>query len=144
MCLYEKYKFKFRKISNVSTIFLNISGDEGKQGPVGEKGLRGNRGFAGIAGPDGEPGQAGPKGPPGDKGVTGIGGIQGAQGESAVASDLGHHVVRHSQSVEVPLCPRNYKTLWEGYSLMYTVGNGHAHSQDLGDPGSCSRSFRYV
>jgi len=31
--------------------------------------------------------------------------------------------------------------MWEGYSLMYTVGNGYAHSQDLGDAGSCSKSF---
>ena len=33
--------------------------------------------------------------------------------------------------------------MWEGYSLMYTVGNGYAHSQDLGDAGSCSKTFRY-
>ncbi|XP_066922339.1 collagen alpha-2(IV) chain-like [Clytia hemisphaerica] len=31
--------------------------------------------------------------------------------------------------------------MWEGYSLMYTVGNGQAHAQDLGDAGSCVRSF---
>ena len=27
---------------------------------------------------------------------------------------------------------------------MYTVGNGQAHAQDLGDAGSCVRSFRYA
>ena len=26
---------------------------------------------------------------------------------------------------------------------MYTVGNGQAHAQDLGDAGSCVKSFRY-
>jgi len=50
--------------------------------------------------------------------------------------------VRHAQDAFAPVCPNNYDVMWEGYSLMYTVGNGQAHAQDLGDAGSCVKSFR--
>lgn len=71
-------------------------------------------------------------------------GLAGSEGAARTAEEFGHYIVRHSQDSFIPSCPRKYKMLWEGYSLMYTVGNGQAHSQDLGDAGSCSKSFRLV
>ena len=67
----------------------------------------------------------------------------GPNGKTETGASSGYYVVRHSQNSFVPACPRDYEVMWEGYSLMYTVGNGFAHSQDLGDAGSCSRSFRF-
>ena len=31
--------------------------------------------------------------------------------------------------------------MWEGYSLLHILGNGHSQGQDLGLPGSCLRKF---
>ena len=114
-------------------------GPKGSQGP---KGARGNPGFTGFTGPAGDPGKPGIVGPRGDAGQSGLQGEAGPQGEIQTGANSGYYVVRHSQSAFVPNCPLDYDVLWEGYSLMYTVGNGFAHSQDLGDAGSCSRSFR--
>ena len=125
--------------------FLNRTlGSVGIKGPQGDKGTRGNAGFAGFVGPAGKPGKQGETGPTGDIGSIGQVGPAGPDGKIQTGASSGYYVVRHSQNAFVPSCPRNYEVLWEGYSLMYTVGNGFAHSQDLGDAGSCSRSFRYV
>ena len=44
-------------------------------------------------------------------------------------------------SVQVPDCPFGMTKIWDGYSLLYVQGNGRAHGQDLGQPGSCIRKF---
>ena len=31
--------------------------------------------------------------------------------------------------------------MWEGYSLLHILGNGHSQGQDLGLPGSCLKKF---
>lgn len=50
-------------------------------------------------------------------------------------------MVRHSQTAELPDCPADTVSLWEGYSLLYVQGNERAHGQDLGQPGSCLPKF---
>jgi len=120
-----------------------ILGDQGAKGLQGPKGPAGNAGFPGIIGSQGPPGPVGDSGPNGDGGSAGLQGPEGPAGPTGTADHFGYHIVRHSQNSFVPQCPRNYEVMWEGYSLMYTVGNGFAHSQDLGDAGSCSKSFRY-
>ena len=107
---------------------IGIKGPSGTTGGAGFPGTSGEQGPRGTRGSDGRPGNMGPDGRPGLPGPVGVG--------------VGIIVVRHSQNSSIPSCPRSYKELWKGYSLMYTVGNGLAHSQDLGDAGSCTRSFR--
>lgn len=123
-------------------MFFILVGPFGRKGQVGERGNRGPPGFPGLIGEPGPPGSEGPKGPDGEIGQEGEPGLKGEAGQKGIAE--GFYIVRHSQDAFIPRCPRNYKQLWTGYSLMYTVGNGHAHSQDLGNAGSCSRSFRLV
>lgn len=115
----------------------------GRDGSKGFKGEKGGPGFQGLRGDEGPPGLPGPKGVLGDRGKVGESGEPGVSGHSGIAE--GFYIVVHSQDPSVPSCPEpSYRKMWEGYSLMYTVGNGKSHSQDLGDPGSCVKSFRYV
>lgn len=72
----------------------------------------GPRGYPGPPGPDGIPGQVGPPGPS--------------------SMDHGFLVTRHSQSIEVPLCPHGTTLIYDGYSLLYVQGNERSHGQDLG------------
>lgn len=72
----------------------------------------GPRGYPGPPGPDGVPGQVGPPGPS--------------------SMDHGFLVTRHSQTVEVPLCPEGTSPIYDGYSLLYVQGNERSHGQDLG------------
>ena len=44
----------------------------------------------------------------------------------------GQLIVRHSQTVEIPVCPPGMAKLWDGYSLLYLEGSERAHGQDLG------------
>lgn len=92
---------------------------------LGDKGVDG---FAGLIGP---PGDQGPKG------ASGLTGLPGPPGEA----DFGFYVVRHSQTAELPDCPGDSVSLWDGYSLLYVQGNERAHGQDLGQPGSCLPKF---
>lgn len=39
---------------------------------------------------------------------------------------------RHSQSTQTPICPDGTEKLWDGYSLLFVMGNERAHGQDLG------------
>lgn len=39
---------------------------------------------------------------------------------------------RHSQTAMIPLCPKDTIKIWDGFSLLHVMGNGFAHSQDLG------------
>ena len=43
--------------------------------------------------------------------------------------------------MQSPLCPPGTALMWEGYSLLHILGNGHSQGQDLGLPGSCLRKF---
>lgn len=53
----------------------------------------------------------------------------------------GFLLVIHSQSPRVPTCPPNMRKLWDGFSLLYLEGQEKAHTQDLGQAGSCLRVF---
>lgn len=81
----------------------------------------------------GSPGGKGPIGKPGPRGMPGQRGPP--------SSNSGHLIVRHSQDARQPGCPEGFRQLWTGFSLMYTVGNGQSHSQDLGKSGSCIQRF---
>lgn len=101
--------------------------------------MKGADGFRGLQGGAGRPGGVGLRGPSGFVGKPGSQGATGRPGANTAAS--GHYIVRHSQDNRTPGCPRGARQLWTGYSLMYTVGNGHSHGQDLGNAGSCIKSF---
>ena len=117
--------------------FLIFPGTFGPKGERGDPGPRGISGFPGIGGDPGKPGEAGPRGNFGPPGPVGESGEIGAPGPSGIAE--GFYIVKHSQSDRIPSCPKNYNKLWDGYSLVYTVGNGMAHGQDLANAGSCVR-----
>ncbi|KAK5607005.1 hypothetical protein CRENBAI_010279 [Crenichthys baileyi] len=70
-------------------------------------------------------------GPPGDAGEPGHGGPLRS----------GFLLVVHSESVQVPQCPAASNQLWVGDSLIYLTGQEKAHTQDLGQPGSCLPVF---
>lgn len=53
----------------------------------------------------------------------------------------GFLLVMHSQSTSIPACPLNMRVLWVGYSLLYLEGQEKAHTQDLGQAGSCMPVF---
>jgi len=91
-------------------------------------GEKGEDGIIGLSGPPGEPGLPGPAGKDGQPGPPG-------------EADFGFYVVRHSQTAELPQCPDDTVSLWDGYSLLYVQGNERAHGQDLGQPGSCLQKF---
>lgn len=93
--------------------------------------------FLGDKGADGIVGLPGPPGEPGLPGPSGEAGQPGPPGEA----DFGFYVVRHSQTAELPQCPDDTVSLWDGYSLLYVQGNERAHGQDLGQPGSCLPKF---
>jgi len=93
------------------------AGDSGLDGPIGDAGYAGN---PGQDAQDGEEGETGPQG---------------------IAQPIGITFARHSQASKSPNCPAGTKQIWTGFSLMHTVGNGLAHSQDLGDVGSCMKKF---
>ena len=50
----------------------------------------------------------------------------------------------HSQDQAIPSCPGESTKLWDGYSLVFTIGNGYGHGQDLGRSGSCLRKFLHL
>ncbi|KAI4887210.1 hypothetical protein NFI96_012642, partial [Prochilodus magdalenae] len=72
-----------------------------------------------------------------NRGPTGDPGVRGPPGRCK----SGFLLVMHSQTTSVPSCPSGMSTLWEGYSLLYLEGQEKAHTQDLGQPGSCVRVF---
>lgn len=76
----------------------------------------------------------------GEKGDRGLMGDPGTPG-STKTLNLGFLLVMHSQSKTVPSCPLNMRVLWTGYSLLYLEGQEKAHTQDLGQAGSCMRVF---
>uniref|UniRef100_A0A3Q4MB98 Collagen IV NC1 domain-containing protein n=1 Tax=Neolamprologus brichardi TaxID=32507 RepID=A0A3Q4MB98_NEOBR len=130
-------------MSSLSGIF----GDNGEIGNVGSEGIgpKGSVGASGLPGVRGKPGCEGPPGLNGSSGLQGTGGNRGPEGEKGSHGptkelNLGLLVV-HSQSANTPRCPGNMNTLWEGFSLLYLEGQERAHTQDLGQPGSCMRVF---
>lgn len=119
------------------------SGSPGRIGPPGPAGPNSD----GEPGPPGTPGTPGLDGTPGIDGVNGKPGLPGTGSTGAAGVDMfdSHRtVVRHSQDSRQPGCPFGTVTLWTGYSVMYTVGDNQAVSQDLGKPGSCLKTFSPV
>jgi len=73
--------------------------------------------------------------------LTGMKGEMGDMGQKGRQGNMFGVVTVHSQSDQVPQCPPDSMLLWNGYSLVFTDGNGYGHGQDLGKPGSCVRRF---
>ncbi|XP_055501602.1 collagen alpha-3(IV) chain-like [Leucoraja erinacea] len=49
----------------------------------------------------------------------------------------------HSQTIQIPPCPRGWKSMWIGYSFVMHRGSGAEGSgQALASPGSCLEEFR--
>lgn len=49
----------------------------------------------------------------------------------------------HSQTIQIPLCPNGWHSLWIGYSfMMHTSSGAEGSGQALSSPGSCLESFR--
>lgn len=49
----------------------------------------------------------------------------------------------HSQTTDIPNCPRGWKSLWIGYSFaMHTAAGAEGGGQALSSPGSCLEDFR--
>ncbi|XP_038817835.1 collagen alpha-2(IV) chain-like [Salvelinus namaycush] len=126
-----------------------FTGGPGSNGFEGQKGRSGQLGSPGFPGPDGPPGVDGAPGDSGVQGERGALGLQGAPGPSGDAGspgptttfNSGFLLVMHSQSDMVPSCPADMTQLWIGYSLLYLEGQEKAHTQDLGQAGSCMRLF---
>lgn len=117
---------------------MHSTGPKGAMGPPGQRGFDGFPGLKGLKGEAGQPGRPGPQGIAGQPGKTGSPGSTGPPGEDYFNGIL---LVRHSQSVQVPVCPKDMVPLWSGYSLLYIEGNEKSHNQDLGYAGSCLQKF---
>ena len=65
-----------------------------------------------------------------------LAGIAGQVGDDAPPPpplrSKGFIFTRHSQSTQVPECPRGTLKMWDGYSLLHFTGDAKAHGQDLG------------
>ncbi|KAI0222491.1 Collagen alpha-2(IV) chain [Lamellibrachia satsuma] len=61
-----------------------------------------------------------------------------------VVCDIPANVIAvHSQTIQVPNCPRGWKSLWIGYSFaMHTAAGADGGGQSLSSPGSCLEDFR--
>ncbi|CAG02171.1 unnamed protein product, partial [Tetraodon nigroviridis] len=127
-------------------------GVQGLQGETGPSGAKGNKGDVGVGGPAGLCGPPGPDGEQGLPGQLGERGAVGAKGEPGPTGEpglpgprtllnYGFMLVRHSQTKQIPSCPMNMRVLWVGYSLLYLEGQEKAHTQDLGQAGSCMPVF---
>ncbi|TMS09833.1 Collagen alpha-6(IV) chain [Larimichthys crocea] len=110
-----------------------------EKGPIGSLGPPGLPGPPGRSGPVGDPGDVGQQGFIGPQGIPGPPGDQGKPGTGAL--NPGFLLVIHSQSEKVPRCPEGNSQLWVGYSLVYLEGQEKAHTQDLGQAGSCLPIF---
>ncbi|XP_056149885.1 collagen alpha-2(IV) chain-like [Lampris incognitus] len=115
-------------------------GPKGEKGPSGPRGTPGRPGSPGRDGHVGDPGDAGQRGFVGPQGSPGLPGEPGEAGGRPVVN-AGFLLVIHSQSVDVPECPKESTRLWVGYSLVYLEGQEKAHTQDLGQAGSCLPVF---
>lgn len=61
----------------------------------------------------------------------------------AVCEAPAHTIAVHSQSDVIPDCPRNWESLWIGYSfVMHTAAGAEGSGQSLQSPGSCLEDFR--
>lgn len=119
-----------------------MEGDFGLDGMMGMEGMPGENGFPGLPGEQGRAGEPGRRGSDGLPGYPGTRGDQGNSGQQGLAgTGPGIIFTRHSQDSNVPECPGSTYSLWEGYSLLFVMGNGRSHGQDLGGAGSCMRRF---
>uniref|UniRef100_A0A3B5LQW9 Collagen IV NC1 domain-containing protein n=1 Tax=Xiphophorus couchianus TaxID=32473 RepID=A0A3B5LQW9_9TELE len=49
----------------------------------------------------------------------------------------------HSQTIQIPSCPANWRSLWIGFSfMMHTSAGAEGSGQALASPGSCLEDFR--
>lgn len=65
--------------------------------------------------------------------LAGFPGAPGVPASNGIGPrDRGFYFARHSQTEMIPLCPRNTVKIWEGFSLLHTMGNGRPYAQDLG------------
>lgn len=114
-----------------------MMGMPGFDGLPGLEGERGTDGYPGSAGPDGEDGQPGPEGSRGNIGRQGAPGFAGVRGDDAPSGpgprSRGFNFARHSQTEMIPQCPRGSSLMWDGFSLLHIMGNGHPWAQDLGN-----------
>ena len=53
-------------------------------------------------------------------------------------------VFSHSQSINIPTCPKNTKELYTGFSFLGMNGNGRGQVNDLASPGSCLPTFNPI
>jgi integrin beta 8 len=116
-------------------------GSPGNPGNQGSRGIAGSTGIKGGPGARGDAGVQGPQGQPGIRGEDGLDGEVGAVGERGLTQTIGFTFARHGQSMEKQSCPKGTIKLWDGYSLLHTVGNQYHHGQDLGRVGSCVKRF---
>lgn len=123
------------------TMFTNSFSFSGAPGLPGAKGEPGYPGSPGLKGELGQPGLPGFPGLEGQPGLPGPPGALGPPGPAGPAYRDGFVVVTHSQTTQVPQCPQGTQKLWDGYSMLYLEGNEKAHSQDLGQAGSCLPRF---
>ncbi|XP_055750936.1 collagen alpha-2(IV) chain-like [Salvelinus fontinalis] len=75
-----------------------------------------------------------------DQGAPGRSGDAGSPGPTTTFNS-GFLLVMHSQSDTFLSCPADMTQLWTGYSLLYLEGQEKAHTQDLGQAGSCMHLF---
>jgi len=74
--------------------------------------------------------------------------VQGSQvrnyiSRCAVCESPAQIMAVHSQSMNVPDCPPNWKGVWNGYSFaMHTGAGAEGTGQPLHSPGSCLQEFR--
>ncbi|ROT71326.1 putative collagen alpha-2(IV) chain isoform X2 [Penaeus vannamei] len=115
-------------------------GKRGGPGRGGDRGFPGLEGFRGVKGTRGEPGDQGRTGAPGTPGFPGPPGEPGASRRRQARSVI---VTRHSQESYGPECPLGATKLWEGFSLLYVLGNHRPHGQDLGAAGSCIQEVQH-
>ncbi|KAJ4919730.1 hypothetical protein JOQ06_024426, partial [Pogonophryne albipinna] len=63
----------------------------------------------------------------------------------SVCESTSNVIAVHSQTILIPECPRDWESLWTGYSFVMQTGAGaDGSSQPLVSPGSCLESFRQV
>ncbi|KAJ8405820.1 hypothetical protein AAFF_G00312570 [Aldrovandia affinis] len=64
-------------------------------------------------------------------------------GRCAVCEAPAMVIAVHSQTIQLPSCPRNWEPLWIGYSfMMHTSAGAEGSGQALASPGSCLEEFR--
>ncbi|ROL45177.1 Collagen alpha-3(IV) chain [Anabarilius grahami] len=99
-------------------------GPKGLRGPKGEQGQKGGTGADGGVGPNGSLGPRGNTGPQGQQGPRGLSGEVGAKGSQGPPGQLkngpkdGFFFTKHSQTMDLPVCPRTLGSCLPMFSTM--------------------------